>query len=327
MNVLVFLENRGDALAKGSLGLLAKAATLAGDDGEVGAVLAGSPGIKGLVAEAGAFGARRVYLAEDESLEPPLPQPRVDLLEEVVRSNGYDTVLFANSVMAADIAAGLAVRLGAGLNWDLIDVVVREGQLVGKQLALGESVLADLGWRSPIRLALFRTGAFEPTLVGPDQADPQVSEVPLRLLPHSTAARVVEQHLTSDAGPALEDAEVVVAGGMGLGSAEHFKLAEDLASALGGVVGATRAAVYAGWYPHSAQVGQTGKTVTPKLYVALGISGAVQHKVGMQSSKVVVAVNKDPNAAIFEYSDLAVIGDLHTIVPQVVELLERRASS
>jgi len=230
-------------------------------------------------------------------------------------------------VMAADVAAGLAARLDAGLNWDLIDIVVREEQLIGSQPALGDSVLAEVGWRSPVRLALIRAGSFEPVPAGPDHAEPQVTEVRVRLQAHSTAARVVEQRLSVDEGPALEDAEVVVAGGMGLGGAEHFRLAEDLARVLGGVVGASRAAVYARWYPHSAQVGQTGKTVTPKLYIALGISGAVQHKVGMQSSKVIVAINKDPNAPIFEFSDLAVVGDLHKIVPQLVELLERRASS
>jgi electron transfer flavoprotein alpha subunit len=123
---------------------------------------------------------------------------------------------------------------------------------------------------------------------------------------------------------ALADAEVIVAGGLGLGGAEHFALAEELARELGGVVGATRAAVYAGWYPRSAQIGQTGTTVAPKLYVALGISGAVQHKVGMQSAKVVIAVNTDPSAPIFDSSDLAVVGDVHAIVPELVARLRQR---
>jgi electron transfer flavoprotein alpha subunit len=323
MNVLVLLEHRGGLLAKGSLGLLAKAAALTRDSGEMGALLAGGPGVKGLVAEAGTFGARRVYLAEEESLEPPLPQPRVDLLEDVVSAGGYDTVLFANSVMAADVASALAVRLGAGLNWDLIDLVEREGKLIGAQMALGDTVLAEVGWVSPIRLALFRAGAATPEPVV-DNPAPEVVEVAVRLRPHSTAARMVEQRPTSNEGPSLEDAEVVVAGGMGLGGRAHFKLAEDLAEVLGGVVGATRAAVYAGWYPPSAQIGQTGKTVSARLYVGLGISGAIQHKVGMQGSKVIVAINSDPQAPIFDFSDLAVVGDVQTIVPKLVELIEQR---
>jgi electron transfer flavoprotein alpha subunit len=142
---------------------------------------------------------------------------------------------------------------------------------------------------------------------------------------HTLAARVIERTLRVDEGPSLADADVIVAGGIGLGSAEGFELAEELAAVLGGTVGATRAAVYKGWYPASAQVGQTGKTVSPKLYIALGISGAVQHKVGMQSSKMIVAINKDPHAPIFEFSDLVVVGDVHTIVPELVELLRKHA--
>ena len=139
------------------------------------------------------------------------------------------------------------------------------------------------------------------------------------------AARVTERTLRADEGPSLSDADVIVAGGIGLGSAEGFALAEQLATALHGAVGATRAAVYKGWYPSSAQIGQTGATVAPKLYVALGVSGAVQHKVGMQNAKTIVAVNKDPHAPIFEFSDLAVVGDVHVVVPELLELLRKHA--
>jgi electron transfer flavoprotein alpha subunit len=135
---------------------------------------------------------------------------------------------------------------------------------------------------------------------------------------------MVEQAHAEQQGPSIEDADVIVAGGRGLGEPEKFSLAEQLAQALGGAVAATRAVVDAGWYPYSAQVGQTGKTVSPKLYVALGISGAIQHKVGMQGSNVIVAINKDPNAPIFEYADLGVVGDLHEIVPKLTELVRAR---
>ena len=138
---------------------------------------------------------------------------------------------------------------------------------------------------------------------------------------------MVEQAHAESSGPSIEDADVIVAGGRGLGAPENFTLAEELARALGGAVGATRAVVDAGWYPYSAQIGQTGKTVSPKLYVALGISGAIQHKVGMQSSNVIVAINKDPNAPIFEFSDLGVVGDVHEIVPQLTELVKQRRAS
>ncbi len=154
-----------------------------------------------------------------------------------------------------------------------------------------------------------------------------MEDVAVELEEHSRGAKVVDQQLEESTGPSIEDADVIVAGGRGLGTKENFALAEELARALGGAVGATRAVVDAGWYPYSTQIGQTGKTVAPKLYVALGISGAIQHKVGMQSSSVIVAVNKDANAPIFEFSDLGVVGDLHTIVPKLTELVNQRKSA
>jgi len=323
MSVLVFLEHHGNDFEKGSLGLLAKAATLG--DGEVAAVLAGGGQVTALASQAGKFGASKVYVAEDELLDPALPQPRVDVLEQVIRAGGHDTVLLSNSVLAADVAAGLSARLDAGLNWDLVDIVWRSGELIGKRPALQDSVFADVGWRTLPRLALFRAGSFDAASMA--GREPRIEHVEVALQPHSRKATIVDQQLQDDAGPSIEDAEVIVGGGMGLGGPENFKLAEDLAATLGGVVGATRAAVYAGWYPHSAQIGQTGKTVSPKLYFALGISGAVQHKVGMQGSKVIIAVNTDPAAPIFEFSDLAVVGDVHTIVPEVIKLLRQRRSA
>ena len=141
----------------------------------------------------------------------------------------------------------------------------------------------------------------------------------------STRAELVEQTQEESSGPSIEDADVIVAGGRGLGSPESFSLVEELAAALGGAVGATRAVVDAGWYPYPTQVGQTGKTVSPRLYVACGISGAIQHKVGMQGSGTIVAINKDANAPIFDFCDLGVVGDLHQIVPKLTELVRGRA--
>jgi electron transfer flavoprotein alpha subunit len=315
MSVLVFVEHHGDEVQKGSLGVLGKAATL-GD--EVSAVLVGG-GARSLAAEAGKYGAQTVYVLEDASLEPPTPQPRVDVLAKLVQDKGFDTVLFANSVLAADVAAGLAARLDAGLNWDLVDLT---NDFVGKRPALQDSVLVDVGWRSTPRLALFRAGSFDAGEAG--GSEPAVEDVSVDFEEHSRGAKVVSQEEESSSGPSIEDADVIVAGGRGLGAPENFTLAEELAKALGGAVGATRAVVDAGWYPYSAQIGQTGKVVSPKLYVALGISGAIQHKVGMQSSNVIVAINKDPNAPIFEFSDLGVVGDVHEIVPKLTDLIRQR---
>jgi electron transfer flavoprotein alpha subunit len=318
--MLVFLEHHDGAVSRGSLGVLTKAATL---DADVAAVLVGNDELGPLAAEAGRHGAATVFTVAD-AFDAPLPGPRIDVLAELVRTRGYDTVLFSNSVLAADVASALAARLDAGINWDLVDLELRDGQPVGRQPMLQESVLAEVGWRSPQRVALFRPGSFEPAPAA-DAREPVVESPAVAFGAHTTAARVVEQTRRVDEGPSLAGADVIVAGGIGLGSPEGFELAEQLAAPLGGAVGATRAAVYKGWYPPSSQIGQTGTTVSPKLYVALGISGAVQHKVGMQSSKTIVAVNKDPHAPTFEFSDLAVVGDVHTIVPDLIELLRKHA--
>ncbi|HKC77300.1 MAG TPA: electron transfer flavoprotein subunit alpha/FixB family protein [Gaiellaceae bacterium] len=315
--MLVFLEHHGGELQKGSVGVLAKAAAL----GEAAAVIAG-PGAAALAGAAGEHGAAKIWVCEDEQVAQPVPQPRVDVLAQVIADGGYDAVLFANSVLAADVAAGLAARLDAGLNWDLTDIELQGGELVGKRPALQDSVYADVGWTGTPRLALFRAGSFDATPAG--GGEPEIAQVSPSYAEHSTAVKLVGQDAEESSGPSIEDADVIVAGGRGLGAPENFTVAEELAKALGGAVGATRAVVDAGWYPYSAQIGQTGKTVSPKLYVALGISGAIQHKVGMQSSGTIVAINKDPNAPIFEFSDLGVVGDVHEIAPKLTELVRQR---
>jgi electron transfer flavoprotein alpha subunit len=219
------------------------------------------------------------------------------------------------------VAAGLAARLGAGLNWDLVDLELRDGALVGKRPALQDSVVAEVTWKGEPRIALVRSGTFEPAETG---GDAEVEDVPVALEDFSTKAVMVERAHAESEGPSIEDADVIVAGGRGLGEPDKFALLEELAGALGGAVAATRAVVDAGWYPYSAQVGQTGKTVAPKLYVACGISGAIQHKVGMQGAGTIVAINKDPNAPIFEYADVGVVGDLHEIVPKLTALVKER---
>ena len=319
MSTLVFLEHHEGELLKPSLGVLSKAAEL---DGDVAGVVLGSD-VKELAAGAGAFGASKVYVADKPELEAPLPQPRVDALAGLIREHGFETVVFAASVLSADVAAALSARLGAGLNWDLTDLVQQDGSLIGKRPALGDSVYVDVGWTSEPRLALIRAGTFEPTETG---GTAEVEDFDVQFEDFSLGATMVEQAHAESEGPSIEDAEVIVAGGRGLGSPENFKLVEELAQALGGAVAATRAVVDAGWYPYATQVGQTGKTVSPKLYVACGISGAIQHKVGMQGSGVIVAINKDPNAPIFEFCDLGVVGDLHEIVPKLTELVRQRRS-
>ena len=311
MKALVFLEHHEGVVQKGALGVLAKAAAV----GDTHGVIAGS-GVRGVVESIGTT----VWVADDERLAAPLPQPRVDVLAKLVRDEGYDTVLFAQSVLAADVAAGLAARLGAGLNWGLVDFDGTQGRAPQLQ----DTVVVDVGWSSPVRIGVFRAGALDAEALA---GSTEIRDAVVELEDFSLLAEMVEQAHAEQQGPSIEDADVIVAGGRGLGEPANFALAEELANALGGAVAATRAVVDAGWYPYSAQVGQTGKTVSPKLYVALGISGAIQHKVGMQGANVIVAINKDANAPIFEFADLGVVGDLHAIVPKLIELVRARRGS
>jgi len=317
LSILVYVETYDGEPQRNSLGVLSRASRLGGD---VTALVFGSGEAAGTL---GRYGARRVLVADDPALAAPLPQPRVDVLARLVAERGFDTVLFAASVLASDVAAALAARLDAGLNWDLTDLELREGRLVGKRPALGDSVVADVGWTSTPRLALVRSGAFEPVET---DGEADVERVAVEIEAWSCRAVMLEQAHEESGGPSIEEADVIVAGGRGLGKPENFALVEELAKALGGAVAATRAVVDAGWYPYSTQVGQTGRVVSPKLYIACGISGAIQHKVGMQGSGVIVAVNKDPNAPIFEFCDLGVVGDLHEIVPKLTELVRQRRS-
>jgi electron transfer flavoprotein alpha subunit len=313
---LVFLEHYHGALEKGGLGVLGKVASL----GDATGVVLGEDAAA-VAAGAGAFGASKVFACDTAELASPLPQPRVDALATLVERSSPDAVLFGASVLSADVASGLAARLDAGLNWDLTDLSLKDGELVGTRPALGDTVVVDVGWKAGPRLGMVRAGTFDPVESG---GTAEVETFETEFSDFSTLATLVEQTQEESSGPSIEDADIIVAGGRGLGSPEGFTMLEELAAALGGAVGATRAVVDAGWYPYSTQVGQTGKTVSPKLYIACGISGAIQHKVGMQGSGTIVAINKDPNAPIFDFCDIGVVGDLHQIVPKLTELVRSR---
>ena len=317
MRTLVYVEVHEGEPARGALGLLSKAAQLGG---EVAAVICGS-GLTGIAEAVARFGAPGVYVADDPALEEPLPQPRVDVLARLVEERHIDTVLFEASALSADLAGGLADRLEAGLNWDLVDLELRDGRLVGKRPALQDSVLVEVSWRGVPRLALVRPGSFEAHAL---EGGGEIEGVSVEVEEWSLRARGLEQVREESKGPSIEGADVIVAGGRGLGDGRSFALLEELAGELGGAVAASLPAVEIGWYPYSALVGQSGKIVSPRLYIACGISGAVQHKMGMQNAGAIVAINKDPNAPIFDFCDLAVVGDLHEIVPRLTELVRER---
>jgi electron transfer flavoprotein alpha subunit len=224
VSTLVFLEHHDNELLKSALGVLSKAATI---DQDVSGIVLGS-GVRELAAGAGKFGAARVFVADRPELEAPLPQPRVDALAGLIRDRGFNTVLFAASVLSADVAAALSARLGAGLNWDLTDLVSQDDALIGKRPALGDSVYVDVGWSAEPRLALFRSGTFDPQATG---GEAEVEDFEPQFEDFSLAATMLEQAHAESEGPSIEDAEVIVAGGRGLGAPENFKLVEELAQA------------------------------------------------------------------------------------------------
>jgi electron transfer flavoprotein alpha subunit len=270
-------------------------------------------------ASLGNWGAAKVHRAKD--VPEGLAQPIVDVMAKVIEDEGYGYALFGGGLLGFEIGAGLTARLGAGVTMEVTQVKVADGKLVAERPILQDSQIADVGYVSEPGIIIGRLNAFDPKESG---GSAEVSDVDVELSPWSSRATMVERGEQRGADVNIEDADILVGGGRGLGKKENFDLAEQLAEAMGGAVAATRAVVDAGWYPYAAQIGQTGKTVAPKLYLAAGISGAIQHKVGMQNSENILAINKDPNAPIFEFSDLGVVGDLHKIVPKLTEAIKAK---
>jgi electron transfer flavoprotein alpha subunit len=308
---------------KNSLGAISEAAKLAGELGSEAAAVVVGEMADDACAGLGAYGAKKVFRAK--SAPEGLAQPIVDVMAKVITDEGYGYALFGGGLLGFEIGAGLTARLGAGVTMEVTAVKVQDGKLVAERPVLQDSAIVDVGYVGEPGVIISRLNAFDVAEGGSGQAE--VVDVEVELSPWSTKATMVQRGEQRGADVNIEDADILVGGGRGLGQAENFKLAEDLAEAMGGAVAATRAVVDAGWYPYAAQIGQTGKTVAPKLYLACGISGAIQHKVGMQSSENVLAINKDPNAPIFEFSDLGVVGDLHKIVPKLTEAIKAKKGS
>ncbi len=317
---LVYIEARDGTPTPGSLGLIARARVL----GQADAIVCG-PRSADVAATLGRYGADVAWYCDDVAVDPDLGAPQVDVLATLVAEHDYRTILFENSVVAADIAAGLAARLDAGLNWNLRDVAERDGTLVASRLALNDSVSVEVEWVSDVRLGIFRMGLHEPV---EETAAGEMRRLEPRLSPHSRAVEVKERIATASEDEAqIATADVIVAGGRGLRDRDSLTMLEELASALGGAVVVTLPLVDRGWYPHSRQVGQTGQKVRPQLYLACGVSGALAHRVGMERSDVIVAINTDETAPIFGICDGGVVGDLHEIVPELTRLVRERGAN
>ncbi|MBT8492387.1 MAG: electron transfer flavoprotein subunit alpha/FixB family protein [Deltaproteobacteria bacterium] len=313
MNTWVFVEESNGAPAPVGLELLTKARDL----GDVTAVFLG--GSDEAIAELGRHGAGAVY-----KMTPPagalLAAAAAAALADLITAGAPDLVLFGLTYTDRDVVGRLSARLGKPIVSNATDIKVDGDSVVVTNEIFGGTVLVDTAVRAAApALVIARPKSFTAEPGG--EQTPTVTEVALPDVGHAGSALITAVHEETSEGPKLEEADIVVAGGRGLGAAEKFELIEQLAGKLGAATGATRAVVDAGWVAYSKQVGQTGKTVKPTVYIACGISGAMQHLVGMKDAGTIIAINKDPDAPIFDVADLGIVGDVHQVMPKLLEAL------
>src|SRR5436305_10101301 len=323
-DVLTYVLHYEGQLNKNSLGAVSEGAARASEIGGQchAVVVVGDDLTDELCSSVGAYGATKVFRANGPE---GLSQPVVDVMAKVIDEHGHSYALFGGGLLGFEIGAGLAARKQAGVTMEVTSVSAEDGKLVAQRPILQDSKISTSRYKGELGIIIGRINAFE--VRQSDGASADVVDVDVEYSPWSNQASMVQRGEQRGADVDIEGADILVAGGRGLGKPEGFELCEELAGALGGAVAATRAVVDAGWYPYAAQIGQTGKTVAPKLYLAAGISGAIQHKVGMQSSENIVAINKDSNAPIFEFSDLGIVGDLNKIVPKLTEAVKAKKGS
>jgi electron transfer flavoprotein alpha subunit len=326
-NVLVFAETRGTALRKVALEAVTAARAVADSSGggEVHAVVAGPAGVAAAAQQLGAHGADVVYVAEHEGLSTFERESVASTVAERAEQGGYRAVLLGFSAQGRDLGPRLAAKLDAPIASDVTEISVAGDALSVKHPAYANKVIVTLTLTgSPVVLSV-RPGAYT-AKESPRSARTET----LQLAADPSAARVVVKQVVEGAKsrPDLGEAPVIIAGGRGLKAAENFKLVEELADAFGNAaVGATRAVTDDGWRPHSDQIGQTGRQVSPQLYVAVGISGAIQHLAGMRTSKTIVAINKDKDAPIFKVADYGIVGDVLEVVPALTTAVKAARTS
>jgi electron transfer flavoprotein alpha subunit len=317
--VLVLVEHADGEVKKVTYELLSAARQL----GEPSAVVVGAPGTAAKLREAlASYGAAKVYVAESEDAVSYLVTPKVDVLAALVEQASPAAVLVAATAEGKEVSARLAARTGSGLLVDAVGLAGEGGEVTVTQSVFGGAFVVKSKSTKGIPIISVRPGGLE---AEPAQGAAVEETVTVPAVDPAKSARITGvEPATGGDRPELTEASVVVSGGRGVGSAENFNVVEQLADTLGAAVGASRAAVDSGYYPAQFQVGQTGKTVSPQLYIALGISGAIQHRAGMQTSKTIIAVNKDPEAPIFEIADFGVVGDLFKVAPQLAEEVAKR---
>ena len=312
--VLVLVEHVDGAPKKVTYELL----TLARSLGEPSAVFIGN-GFDNAKEKLAEYGAAKIYVAGDAELDGFLVAPKAEVLAQIVSSSSPAAVLIPSSPEGKEIAGRLAVKTESGV---LTDAVGVEDGFVAKQSIFGGAINVSAKVSKGTPIITVRPNSTAPEAA---PAQPAEEQVTVSVSDSAKSAKILDRVTEKKGGrPELTEAAIVVSGGRGLGEGKNFELIEKLADTLGAAVGASRAATDAGWYPHTNQVGQTGKTVSPQLYMAIGISGAIQHRAGMQTSKTIIAVNKDPEAPIFELVDFGIVGDLFNVVPQLTEEIEKR---
>jgi electron transfer flavoprotein alpha subunit len=320
--ILVLAEHSGEAVKKVTLELL----TLARRFGEPAVVWMG-PGAEGGRERLAEFGAAKVYVADGAGLDEYVVAPVAEVLASLISRVSPAAVLLAATPEGKEIAGRLAVKISSGVLTDAVDLVPASDGAgpVAEQSIFGGAIIVKSRVRTGTPIVAVRPNSTAPE---PAPGAAGLEPVSVELSETARSARITE-HVVAERGerPALTEASIVVSGGRGVGNAENFALIEKLADSLAAAVGASRAATDAGWYPHQFQVGQTGKTVSPQLYLAVGISGAIQHRAGMQTSKTIMVVNKDPEAPIFELADYGVVGDLFNVVPQLTDEIAKRKES
>jgi electron transfer flavoprotein alpha subunit len=312
MKILAYIEQRGGELKKNAYETVTAARNLALESGGSFSALLVGAGVAGLAEKLGAYGATDVIVVEDPRLEQYASGAVATAIATVAKSEGADVVLLSNTSHGKDLGPRVAVKLGAGLAPDVVALKSEGGEIVAVRPVYAGKARVAVKVSTPVKVFSLRPNVF--TASASDSGAPTVRPIRVDFGEKDFAAKVVETKVNTGKRDVAE-ADIIVSGGRGLKGPENFNLVEDLAEALGGAVGASRAVVDAGWRPHAEQVGQTGKTVSPSLYIACAISGAVQHLAGMSSSKFIVAINKDKDAPIFSIADYGIVGDAFEVLP------------
>jgi electron transfer flavoprotein alpha subunit len=321
--ILTFAEQRDGKLRRSSLEVVSEAKRLAGGFGGTVASIVIGPGTEGLASELASYGADEVHVFDDGAYEAYATEAWARAVASVIEETKPSVVLFPMTAMGKDLAPRVAAKIEAGLASDCVELEGADGRLTARRPMYAGKAYATVEWAGTPQLASLRPNVF--ALGTPDAS--RSAEVVKDSADTASRARVTATESAAQGKIELTEAQIIVSGGRGLKAPEHFHLVTDLAEAMGAAVGASRAVVDAGWVGHQMQVGQTGKTVSPSLYVACGISGAIQHLAGMSTSKYIVAVNKDPDAPIFKVANYGILGDVFKVLPKLTEAAKAHFAS